>query len=167
MYRSIRDFSTDWKYEGEATGKLLRVLSDASLSQAVTPRDRTLGRMAWHLVQSIPEMMSRTGLRLDGPDESATVPATARAIASAYAQVAEGLLAAVEKGWTDATLDVEDDMYGERWKRGTTLDVLVKHQTHHRGQMTVLIRQAGLVVPGVYGPAREEWGSMGAEPPAI
>jgi uncharacterized damage-inducible protein DinB len=36
------------------------------------------------------------------------------------------------------------------------------HQAHHRGQMTVLMRQAGLTVPGVYGPAREEraqWGT--------
>jgi uncharacterized damage-inducible protein DinB len=167
VYRSIHDFTSDWKYESEATGKLLEALTDASLSQSVTPRDRTLGRMAWHLVLSIPEMMNRTGLRLDGPDDSAPVPAAARAIAGAYAQVADGLLAAVEKSWTDATLDVEDDMYGERWKRGTTLDVLIKHQTHHRGQMTVLMRQAGVVVPGVYGPAREEWSTIGAEPPAV
>jgi uncharacterized damage-inducible protein DinB len=27
--------------------------------------------------------------------------------------------------------------------------------------MTVLMRQAGLRVPGVYGPAEEEWGEMG------
>jgi hypothetical protein len=27
--------------------------------------------------------------------------------------------------------------------------------------MTVLMRQAGLVVPGVYGPAREEWAVYG------
>jgi hypothetical protein len=27
--------------------------------------------------------------------------------------------------------------------------------------MTALTRQAGLVVPGVYGPAKEEWGLLG------
>jgi uncharacterized damage-inducible protein DinB len=57
-------------------------------------------------------------------------------------------------------------MYGQRWKRGFTLTALVEHQIHHRGQMTVLMRQAGLRVPGIYGPAREDWASMGmkAEP---
>jgi uncharacterized damage-inducible protein DinB len=30
--------------------------------------------------------------------------------------------------------------------------------------MTVLMRQAGLVVPGVYGPAREEWAAMNMPP---
>jgi uncharacterized damage-inducible protein DinB len=36
------------------------------------------------------------------------------------------------------------------------LHALVLHQVHNRGQMTVLMRQAGLVLPGVYGPTREE-----------
>jgi hypothetical protein len=29
--------------------------------------------------------------------------------------------------------------------------------------MTVLMRQAGLVIPGMYGPAKEEWLAMGRE----
>ena len=34
------------------------------------------------------------------------------------------------------------------------LMTLINHQNHHRGQMTVLMRQAGLTVPGVYIPQR-------------
>jgi uncharacterized damage-inducible protein DinB len=30
--------------------------------------------------------------------------------------------------------------------------------------MTVLMRQADLRVPGIYGPSREEWAAGGAEP---
>jgi uncharacterized damage-inducible protein DinB len=41
--------------------------------------------------------------------------------------------------------------------------MIIKHIIHHRGQMTVLMRQAGLKVPGVYGPAREEWEKIGLE----
>ena len=52
-------------------------------------------------------------------------------------------------------------MYGQRWTRGFTLHALLEHQIHHRGQMTVLMRQAGLRVPGIYGPAREDWASHG------
>ena len=52
-------------------------------------------------------------------------------------------------------------MYGQQWKNGTTLRALISHQAHHRGQLTVLMRQAGLRVPGIYGPAREDWASMG------
>lgn len=46
-----------------------------------------------------------------------------------------------------------------------TFDVLIQHQNHHRGQMTVLMRQAGLPVPGIYGPAKEEWTTFGLEAP--
>ena len=70
-------------------------------------------------------------------------------------------------GWSDATLEVEDEMYGQKWPRGSTLQALIVHQAHHRGQMTVLMRQAGLKVPGVYGPAREEWTAYGMQPPAV
>jgi uncharacterized damage-inducible protein DinB len=52
-------------------------------------------------------------------------------------------------------------MFGEKWKRGFAFASLLRHQTHHRGQMTVLMRQAGLRVPGVCGPAREEWARLG------
>jgi uncharacterized damage-inducible protein DinB len=58
------------------------------------------------------------------------------------------VLEAVKSQWTDATLDASDAMYGQMWKRGYTLTALIFHQIHHRGQMTVLMRQAGLPVPG-------------------
>jgi len=51
--------------------------------------------------------------------------------------------------------------------KAVTLDLLIKHIIHHRGQMTVLMRQAGLNVPGVYGPSRDEWSQMGMEAPAL
>jgi uncharacterized damage-inducible protein DinB len=167
MFRKIADFEVSWAQESAATLRILRALTDSSLQVAVTPLDRNLGRMAWHLVQSIPEMMQRTGLTVSGPPEHAPVPAAAAAIADTYASTSAALLAAIQKSWTDATLEIQDDMYGEKWSRGLTLTVLVNHQTHHRAQMTVLMRQAGLRVPGVYGPAREEWASMGVQPPAI
>ena len=62
---------------------------------------------------------------------------------------------------------VEDDMYGEMWKKGKTLGVLVTHQIHHRGQLTVVMRLAGLKVPGVYGPAKEEWANYGMKPQGV
>ena len=46
------------------------------------------------------------------------------------------------------------------------LMTLINHQNHHRGQMTVLMRQAGLTVPGVYG-SKEEWAAAGMEAPKM
>ncbi len=167
MFRRLADFEKTWEYESEATLKLLRALTDGSLAQAVGPQGRTLGRLAWHVTQTIGEMMRRTGLEVQAPEEDAPVPAHAAEIAAAYEKAAASLDEEIRLDWSDKSLESEDDMYGQRWKRGETLRALVAHQAHHRGQMTVLMRQAGLAVPGVYGPAREEWAGMGMEPPAI
>lgn len=167
MYRTIREFLDDWRQESALTQKLLSALTDASLAQRVGPDDRTLGRIAWHAVTSIPEMVGRTGLTIHGVPEHAPVPAQASAIADAYRQAAASLASQVEALWHDATLLQEDDMYGMMWSRATTLQLLIRHEIHHRAQMTVLMRQAGLIVPGTYGPAREGWTQMGAPEPEL
>jgi uncharacterized damage-inducible protein DinB len=167
MFRSITDFVHVWEPEIENTQKILKHITNASMTQAVNAEGRTLGRLAWHIATSIPEMMNRTGLHVGQPHHDDPVPATAKEIFQGYNQAAIALLDEVRANWTDESLEVVDDMYGDKWKRGFTLQVLVFHQIHHRGQMTVLMRQAGLRVPGVFGPAREDWAQMGMEPPEV
>jgi len=167
MFRRISDFQAAWAHERESTLAVLRALTDAALAQAVTKEGRTLGRLAWHVATTPGEMMERTSLVVGGPPHDSPVPATASAIVEAYDVASASLLGAIAKGWKDETLDVEDDMYGQRWSRGQTLQALIVHQAHHRGQMTVLMRQAGLRVPGVYGPAREDWAAMGMPTPEV
>lgn len=52
-------------------------------------------------------------------------------------------------------MEVEVEALGQNMPRGKVLSMLVQHNIHHRGQMTVLLRQAGLEVPGVMGPTKE------------
>jgi uncharacterized damage-inducible protein DinB len=167
MFRRVADFQKAWDQEREGMLKILSALTDASLEQAVTKDDRTLGRMAWHLAQTVAEMMPRTGLTITEPAPDAPVPSSAAAIVDAYETASKAVADEVASKWTDDTLEVEDDMYGMKWPRGSTLMALIVHQAHHRGQMTVLMRQAGLTVPGVYGPAREEWTAHGMKAPTV
>ena len=167
MIRTIQDFEYHWSQELEATQKILKHITDKSLSQAITPQNRTLGRLAWHLTTTIPEMMERTGLKLAGPRPDDPIPPTAKAIFSAYNEAAISLLEQIKSSWRDETLEVQDEMYGQKWKRGQTLMALLFHQVHHRAQMTVLMRQAGLNVPGIYGPSRDEWEQYGMQPPEV
>jgi uncharacterized damage-inducible protein DinB len=166
MFRRIADFEKSWGHDSEATLKVLRALTDASLGQSVSPGGRTLGRLAWHITCTLGEMPGHVGLKVESPVHESDPPGSAAAIAAAYEKASRSLLTQI-KTWDDTTLDVEDDMYGQRWARGFTLHALLEHQIHHRGQMTVLMRQAGLKVPGIYGPAREEWSAMGMEPPKV
>lgn len=162
MLRKIEDFQKDWTYEAESTGKILNALTDESLSQKVTPEGRNLGFLAWHLTQTLGEMLALVGLRIDTPAMDQECPTSAAEIAAAYEKAGKSVGDEVGKNWTDDMLLQSDNMYGETWQRGLTLFYLIAHQAHHRGQMTVLMRQAGLAVPGVYGPAKEEWAAMGA-----
>ncbi len=161
MYRKIEDFERDWNYEAEQTVKLLNELTDESLGQKVNEAGRTLGFLAWHLVTTMEEMPKLVGLKIDAPNFESECPAKAKEIVSAFETAANSLKKEVADNWTDETLEQKDEMYGETWKRGQTLFYLILHQAHHRGQTTVLMRQAGLKVTGIYGPAKEEWQAMG------
>lgn len=164
MYNSIEQFLKDWKYENDSTVKVLNNLTDESLNQKITPDGRSLGFIAWHIAQTIPEMMENTGLKIEGPGMDVDVPGSIDKIKEAYKKAADSLAGQVKENWKDDILKTEDDMYGEKWAKGLSLLYLMLHQAHHRGQMTVLMRQAGLKVPGVYGPSKEEWKDMGMEP---
>ena len=166
MFSTIDDFLKDWKYESAATLKELRNLTDSSLEQRVGPDDRTLGLLAWHIATSMPEMLGQAGIPFPVTLEAGAAPASAAAIVAAYEKCAHAVAETVPAVWTDEDLSDQIPMYGMVWSKAAVLGSLVVHQVHHRGQMTVLMRQAGLKVPGVYGPAREEWAAMGmpAEP---
>lgn len=164
MFRTIADFSRAWQGESANTLKMMRALTDASLARKVSAEGRSLGRIAWHIVQTLGEMGGHAGLTVAAANEKTPQPATAAAIADTYQAGASAVEKAVTSTWTDADLPVEIDMYGEKWARGQSLMALISHEVHHRAQMTVLMRQAGLTVPGVYGPAREEWSASGMPP---
>ncbi len=163
MFRSLDDFAAAWQHETESTLKILRTLTDSSLAQPVVPGGRTLGFLGWHITCAMAEMGGQAGLSVDGPTEKThrAVPTHAADIAVQYETAAGAVVAAVRATWTDAQLGDLIPMYGEQWPKGLTLAILISHQTHHRGQMTVLMRQAGLPVPGMVGPSKEEWAALG------
>ncbi|MEE9442016.1 MAG: DinB family protein [candidate division Zixibacteria bacterium] len=166
MFLSVGHFVQSWEAEMNSTIKLMEILTDKSLKQPEHNDIRNIGRVAWHIVTTIPEMMEKIGIDVGGPTEKDPIPTQASEIVAAYRKHATSLLNAVKR-WKDEDMFVEDEMYGEKWQRGITLWILIKHEIHHRGQMTIMMRLAGLPVAGVYGPAREEWSKFGMEIPEL
>ncbi len=160
MIRTIHDFLDRWREEKEATLKIFNALTDESLQEAV-PGGRTIGRLANHIIETLSELPHKVGLPIE---EQTTSYATVKEIAAAYERAADLVANSIVDHWDDDKLLEEQNMYGEMWKNGLSLWVLVVHQAHHRGQITVLMRFAGLNVPGVYGPSKEEWIAYGREP---
>lgn len=171
MFRRLDDFRKAWTAEAQHTLAVFEAIPDQALDAAISDGHRDLRRLAWHLVESLIELPGRMGVAVPGHERVKggfiePPPAAMADMAQAYRDASDGLLKALGN-WSDADLEREDDMYGEPLRRGQSLHVLVVHQVHHRGQMTVLMRQAGLKVPSIYGPVKEGWSAYGVEPPAV
>jgi uncharacterized damage-inducible protein DinB len=167
MFRTTSDFLTAWNEHIRDTEKVFQRLTDGSLSQSVSKDHRTLGRLGWHIVLTNPSMMREAGMTAHDPAGADVVPERAAVILDGYRKMSEQLSDYVRIQLADGDLLEAVPMYGESWTRGQVLFAIMAHEIHHRGQMTVLMRQAGLAVPGVYGPAREEWSQFGMPEPAI
>lgn len=161
MYRNITDFLTDWQLEAASTNRVLENITEETKGIKVHPNIRTLERLAWHITQTITEMGTKARLFEEDALEHLPAPANFKEVTAAHQKYNALLADAVSTRWTNDTLNEEVNMYGQVWTKGTILDVLVKHEAHHRSQMTVIMRMVGLPVPGLYGPSQEEWAAMG------
>jgi uncharacterized damage-inducible protein DinB len=156
MFRHINDFIQSFQYESESTLKVFKNITNEALVAKPHANVRSMQRLVWHITITLGEMLGKAGLQIDCPDEHSEPLSDMKTICDIYEKASKSVLEQV-KTWTDADLDTEVNMYGENWSKGTILSVLIKHEAHHRGQLTVLMRLNGLSVPGVYGPSKEEW----------
>ncbi|MCM3408586.1 DinB family protein [Metabacillus litoralis] len=167
MFQTKERFIMSWQFEATSTQKLLNQLTDDSLNQEITPNHWTLGRVAWHIVTAIRVISSQTNLRFEGPSEDFPVPTSSTYISESYKQSSQAFTEAIQTQWSDHNLQDMIEFFGQKMPVGTLLLFLLQHQTHHRGQLTVLMRQAGIDVSGVYGPSKDEWAVLGMEAPKM
>lgn len=165
MYRKIDDFIEDWEEESASTLKIFRAIPQTKMLEVVSKSTRSLGGLAWHITVSITEMLHRVGLFDKDQLENEPLPISMDEICESYHHWAGKVTEHIRERWKDDNLNEVVNMYGEDWKNGKTLQVLIRHQAHHRAQMTVLMRLLDLKVAGVYGPSREEWAAMGMKAP--
>ncbi|MHA6252072.1 DinB family protein [Oceanobacillus sp. CAU 1775] len=156
MYRKIKDFVSDWESARYGTIQILEAMTDDKLDQSIVKGHSTLGWLGWHITTAQSYFGGLVGLDIHIPGDLKNVPSKTSEIVEAYKVVSQELLTKVEEDFTDESLEENVDMHGTPAPRGKILRTLLDHQTHHRGQMTVLLRQASLRVPGVMGPTKED-----------
>lgn len=157
----------EWNRESYLTEKVLEGLTDESLKQQVYPEGRTLGRITWHFTTNIPEYLAEFGLKIDKVENVDNIPTTAKEILDTFKYVSENAVKVIEEQWSDNDLNKVQTAFGRQESNATIIMGLIKHIVHHRGQITVLIRQAGLKPFGVYGPPKENWIKYGVENPLL
>lgn len=154
----IAEFIGLWENESALTKALLETIPDDKLDFQPDPHGRSIGELAWHIAQleAIFSNMARErtfgGSRPSGLERPPTVPE----LVSGYARIHRESVERV-RGLHPEDLDREFPFFDRQISvRNVLRFPLLHHEIHHRGQLMMMIRQAGGVPSRVYGPNREE-----------
>jgi uncharacterized damage-inducible protein DinB len=160
---TIRDFLDELEQEADNTKRSLERVSNKKLMWKPHEKSLSLGQLALH-VATLPGALAEISML--PTFDAATV------IARPEAKSVDDLLAAHDASVTRARevlSSMDDAGLHTPWKivmgskeiaqmpRGQFLrSVLFNHWYHHRGQLTVYLRETGALVPAIYGPSADE-----------
>jgi uncharacterized damage-inducible protein DinB len=165
MANELDHFIQNWDREAGTTTKLLEGLPENQYDFRPDAGGRSLGELAWHLAET--EAFVTHGIEAGfGPGMKLPIPTRPRevkALAPGFKQVHEEAVARVRK-LTPADLDRKLPFMGRELAiRDLLWAVLVGHEIHHRGQLSLMTRIAGGPCPPIYGPNREDTAAMRAK----
>ncbi|MEK4131750.1 DinB family protein [Solibacillus sp. FSL W8-0474] len=154
MYRIAEDFVKDWAIASKGALRVMQAISNDKMKIAIVDDHNSLGWLSWHLVSVAGAFGQFAGLQIPAPGPDMPQPETMEEIIEKYELVREAYKKEAAT-LTEEQLLEEVPAFGGMMQRGDLLSKVIAHQTHHVGQMTVLLRQAGLNVPPVMGPTKE------------
>jgi len=163
MYTNTDQFIGAYTMESATTQRVLDALTDESLKIPKSPGDISTADLAWHIANSGSHMLNHEGANLPEGGWTAPEGVTAAQIAARFKEITMGVLAFAESKLKGVDLSREANWFGHVLPLGVWLNVIVSHEAHHRGQISVLMRQAGITVPSIYGPNKEETEVMMAQ----
>jgi len=155
----VETFFAIWDREARKTVEMLEMLPSGQYDFRPDATGRSLGELAWHLAEldAYVSFGIATGtFSVDSKPPNIKRPMTIEALAPGYKRVHEE---ARERLRTLKAADVEKEMqfFGStQTVSGLLWDRMLLHSIHHRGQLSLLIRMAGGIVPPVFGPTREQ-----------
>jgi uncharacterized damage-inducible protein DinB len=148
--------------EASTTRRVLERVPEAKLTWKPHPKARTLGELALHVAMTpgaVAEFVSQSPVQ--APDFSEQSPKSAselvRALDESVAK-ARRLLATMDDKAVMATWRM---MKGDREllaipRMAMLRSIMLNHWYHHRGQLSVYLRQLDVPVPSIYGPSADE-----------
>ncbi len=150
--------------EAATTRRVLERVPDDKLAWKPAAASRTLGQLAHHIAVnpgSIASMVSTSPVQVPnfgGPEPSPTGAAELLATLSASVDRAKGIVAGFDDEAMMATWTL---MAGDRTvlavpRIAMLRSIMLNHWYHHRGQLSVYLRELGVPVPSIYGPSADE-----------
>ena len=148
-----------WDREAAKTVKLLAALPEDRYDFRPDPDGRSLGELAWHLAEPEghgPFAIERGAFSRDAKPAGIERPRTIPELAPAFERIHRDALERVRK-LTPADLDRSIPFFTGQpiAVRDILWDFVLLHGIHHRGQLSMMARQAGGRPVSLYGPTRE------------
>jgi len=148
--------------ETVATRRILERVPEEHLGWKPHPRSMSLGQLALHIA-TVPSAVAEISLASPYPVPEFTQPA-----ATTAAELIPALETSVARA-RELLQGLDDAALASTWTlvngshevmalpRGALLrSIMLNHWYHHRGQLTVYLRQLGVPVPAIYGPSADE-----------
>ena len=122
------------------------------------PKSMSAGELARHLAGSEWWFCAEAlGLGSPGPDPAPKErPPAAPAALLRAARRSHGRLSAAVRRRGSRWLRGSVSFYDLRMPRHRVFDLMIRHEVHHRGQLSVYVRLCGGRVPAVYGDSADE-----------
>lgn len=156
MQPNTQAFLGQYGWESQTTANLLGALTDAALSQdKAAGHNTTAGDIAWHIATAPVYMLNQVGYSIDPALSAMPEKLTAAAIKRTYDAISEQIKEQTSGKSPEDLAKVYRVFEMFDWPAAQTLGIMLHHEIHHRGQLSVLMRQAGLVIPSIYGPTYE------------
>jgi uncharacterized damage-inducible protein DinB len=150
------------EHEAKTTRRVLERVPDGQLGWRPHPKSRTLGELALH-VAGTPGAVARFAIQseMQPPDFEDRIPKTASELLPALEEsiaTAKQLLGSMDDATLNATWRLKRN--GQEIMaipRAMLLrSIMLNHWYHHRGQLSVYLRELGVPVPSIYGPSADE-----------
>jgi uncharacterized damage-inducible protein DinB len=160
---TVTDIQQELEQEAQATRRVLERVPEDKLGWKPHPKSMTLGQLAMHVANlpgAIAELAAGSSFDVTTP-----IPRPGASSTSQVLTLFDESLARARKvlsAMNDAALGAPWRMMkGDRelWsipRGGFIRSVMLNHWYHHRGQLTVYLRQTGALVPAVYGDSADE-----------
>ena len=159
MYRHLDDFLGAYGQESQTTRKVLEALSDDKLGHEKAPGDTSIAELAWHIATAPGYMLSHEGLGIEVAHQPPAGVTKAQIVAE-FDRVNQAAVEGCKAKLADADLTRSAKWFGFELPLGVWLNMVPNHEVHHRGQLSAMMRNAGLTVPSIYGPNKEEFEEM-------
>ena len=148
--------------EAATTRRVLERVPETKYDWSPHPKSRTLGQLAMHIADNPGSVMSLAaqnpaelpGFREMTPTSTAELLSTLDASVARAKQLLEGMSdAQLTETWR-VTSNGREMMAVPRI--AFVRSVLLNHWYHHRGQLTVYLRELDVPLPSIYGPSADE-----------